>query len=100
MTVFSKTYCPYCSATKKLLHSLGSEDELDIRINIVELDEMETHDAANVKSHLFDMTGQMTFPNVFFGETHIGGNDNAQELARSGLLKRMLEKIASSRDEF
>eukprot|EP00984_Skeletonema_dohrnii_P009651 scaffold3697_cov142-Skeletonema_dohrnii-CCMP3373.AAC.6 len=44
----------------------------------------------SVAVKLLELTGQRTVPNVFVLGKHLGGNDEAQDAARSGALKQML----------
>jgi glutaredoxin 3 len=67
VVVFSKTYCPYCTATKELFSSLG------VKYAVHELDKME--DGAELQNALFRITGQRSVPNVFVKGSHMGGND-------------------------
>lgn len=43
-----------------------------------------------IAAELMKLTGLRTFPNVFIGGKHIGGNDSTQALNRSGALKPAL----------
>jgi len=70
VAVFSKSYCPYCNATKKLLTDLGAN------FYAIELDQEE--DGSAIQDALQDMTQQRTVPNVFIGKKHIGGNSDLQ----------------------
>ena len=73
--MFSKSYCPYCRATKKLLDGAGA------KYFALELDQVE--DGAAIQDALHALTGQRTVPNVFIARKHIGGNSELQ--ARSDL---------------
>ena len=83
--VFSKTYCPFCTRTKELLKRGG------VPFVIVEMDTMRGGSALH--SALKKFSGQSSVPNIYIGGKHIGGNDNLQELARSGNLKRQLDEL-------
>jgi glutaredoxin 3 len=82
VVVFSKSYCPYCTATKNLM------SDMKIDAKVYELDQRKDGDA--IQAALLDMTGQRTVPNVFIKGQHIGGNDKTQAAARSGKLQEML----------
>lgn len=83
VVVFSKSYCPYCTATKELFTGLG----VDFKVH--ELDKM--GDAGpELQMALFKMTGQKTVPNVFVKGNHVGGNDATQAAAKQGKLQEML----------
>ncbi|KAI4124630.1 MAG: hypothetical protein LQ347_005669 [Umbilicaria vellea] len=70
VAVFSKSYCPYCKASKQLLTEMGA------RAYIVELDQVD--DGAAMQDALYDLTGQRTVPNIFIKQQHIGGNSDLQ----------------------
>jgi glutaredoxin 3 len=82
VTVFSKSYCPYCTSTKSLL------DEMKVDYQAIELDKRE--DGAAIQSALVEKTGQRTVPNTFIGKEQVGGNDKLQAAAKNGTLKKML----------
>ncbi|KAF2107412.1 thioredoxin-like protein [Lophiotrema nucula] len=70
VAVFSKSYCPYCRATKQLLSDSGA------KFYAIELDQVD--DGSAIQSTLGDLTGQTTVPNIFIGKEHIGGNSDLQ----------------------
>lgn len=82
--VFSKSYCPYCKATKDLLNKLGVKDS-----KIFELDNMD--EGSDMQQYLAEKTGQRTVPNVFISGDHIGGNSDLQALNEKGQLKKLLK---------
>jgi glutaredoxin 3 len=81
--VFSKSYCPYCDATKALFARMDGANP-----KIIELDLVENGPA--IQAALQEITGQRTVPNVFVKGTHIGGNDDTQLAAKMGKIKKML----------
>ncbi|KAI0376366.1 putative glutaredoxin [Hypomontagnella monticulosa] len=85
VAVFSKSYCPYCRSSKKLLDSLGAKYKL------VELDEVS--DGAALQDALEEISGQRTVPNIWIGKKHIGGNSDLQ--AKSGELKGLLTEVGA-----
>ncbi|KAI1452427.1 putative glutaredoxin [Annulohypoxylon moriforme] len=85
VAVFSKTFCPYCSASKRLLDSLGAKYKL------VELDE--APDGPEIQAALAEISGQRTVPNIWIGKKHIGGNSDLQ--AKSGELKNLLSEAGA-----
>lgn len=82
VVVFSKSYCPFCSATKALFTDMGLE------FKVIELDQRP--DGGDIQASLAQMTGQRTVPNTFIDGVQLGGNDKAQAAASSGELKKML----------
>ncbi|EJP61843.1 Glutaredoxin, eukaryotic/virial [Beauveria bassiana ARSEF 2860] len=85
--VFSKSYCPYCKATKSLLSSL------DAKAKVVELDE--EADGNALQDALEGISGQRTVPNVYIAKKHIGGNSDVQSLSSSGKLKALLAEAGA-----
>jgi glutaredoxin 3 len=92
VTVFSKTYCPYCSSTKSTFQKMSSSTLSPSDIKCMELDNMPGQDGALVQGILKQKTGQRTVPNVFIGGKHVGGNSDVESLKNSGELLRMLQK--------
>ncbi|KAJ8613389.1 hypothetical protein CTAYLR_002326 [Chrysophaeum taylorii] len=85
VVVFSKTYCPYCANTKKLLSSSG------VSAKIIEIN-LEPDQGKMTQAALLSLTSQRTVPNIFIGGKHVGGDDAIQNLARTGGLKPLLEE--------
>lgn len=82
--VFSKSYCPFCSATKGLFDEVYGAD----KYKVIELDQVDN--GGEIQKTLAEMTGQRTVPNTFIKGQHLGGNDSAQAAAGSGELQKML----------
>merc|ERR1712086_195166 len=82
VVVFSKSYCPYCTKTIKLLQ------KMKIAAKVIELDEVD--DGAAIQGALLTLSKQRTVPNVFVKGTHVGGNDDTHAAAKSGKLQQML----------
>ena len=68
--------CPYCIRAKQILKAKGVEQIEEIRID--------TDPAA--RAHMMETTGRRTVPQIFIGDTHVGGCDDLMALdARGGL---------------
>lgn len=80
VVIYTKPGCPYCIATKALLDRKGVTYEEIIASNDPEK-KAEMVQRAN---------GRATFPQVFIGDTHVGGNDDLQALERAGKLDPLL----------
>ena len=78
--VWSKDHCPYCVQAKRILKSKGVEAIEEIRID--------TNPAE--RSAMMERTGRRTVPQIFIGETHVGGCDDLHALERSGRLDALL----------
>jgi len=81
VAVFSKSYCPYCKATKTLLSDLGA------KYYTIELDQVE--DGVDIQAALREINGQSSVPNIYINKKHIGGNSDLQ--AKKGDLPELLK---------
>ena len=85
VVLFSKTYCPFCKQSQVLF-----ERKLQVAdLAVVQLDTLQN--GAEIQTKLKSMYGQSTVPFVFVNQTLIGGNSDAQDLAKSGKLEQLLE---------
>ncbi|KAF3952456.1 hypothetical protein ACB098_01G266200 [Castanea mollissima] len=87
VTVFSKTFCPYCVTVKQLLTQLGAT------FKAIELDT--ESDGNEIQAALAEWTGQKTVPNVFIGGNHIGGCDKTTALNNEGKLVPLLTQAGA-----
>ena len=75
--MYTTQVCPYCQRAKMLLKQRGVKAIEEIRIDV---------DSAQ-RDHMMAITGQRTVPQIFIGETHVGGCDDLIALdQRGGLL--------------
>ena len=79
--MYTTAVCPYCVRAKQLLKSRGVEQIEEIRID--------TDPAA--RSHMMEITGRRTVPQIFIGETHVGGCDDLMALDAKGGLVPLLQ---------
>lgn len=78
--IYTTDYCGYCSAAKKFLQSKGVPyEEIDVSGD----------DAA--RQALQARTQRNTVPQIFIGETHVGGYDDLRALDRAGRLQPLLQ---------
>ncbi|KAL4896589.1 thioredoxin-like protein [Aspergillus ambiguus] len=85
VAVFSKSYCPFCKASKDLLNSLNA------KYTTVELD-LEK-DGSALQDALQEISGQRTVPNIYINKKHIGGNSDLQ--ARKAELPALLKEAGA-----
>ncbi|MDB4053641.1 glutaredoxin 3 [Octadecabacter sp.] len=79
--LYTTQICGFCHAAKRLLTSKGvSFSEIDVMADPVRRAEM-----------LQRANGGRTVPQIFIGETHVGGNDDLQALERAGKLDALLK---------
>jgi glutaredoxin 3 len=88
VVIFSKTYCPYCMASKKRFQGLRRNNQNNATPLIFELDKMESGTA--IQDHLYRTTGQSTVPSVWINGKFVGGNSDTEALMRTGELERLL----------
>ena len=75
--MYTTAVCPYCTRAKQILKSKGVEQIEEIRIDT---------DPAQ-RDHMMQITGRRTVPQIFIGQTHVGGCDDLMALdAQGGLL--------------
>ena len=81
ITIYTKSWCPYCSAAKKLLDEKGADfTEIDIE------KKPEARAEMIQKAH-----GRSTVPQIFIGEKHVGGCDDLYALDDRGQLEPLLQ---------
>lgn len=80
--MYTTGYCPYCIRAEMLLKQKGVESIEKIRIdeNPAERDAMMTR------------TGRRTVPQIYIGQTHVGGFDDLAALERAGELTPLLNQ--------
>lgn len=80
VTIYTSPLCGFCHAAKRLLNSKNVEfEEIDVMMKLAKKQEMMSR--AN---------GRHTVPQIFIGETHVGGCDDLYDLERSGKLDPLL----------
>ncbi len=76
VTIYTTATCPYCLRAKQLLKDRGVAQLQEIRVDL---------DPAQ-RQAMMERTGRRTVPQVFIGQTHVGGCDDLMALdARGGL---------------
>ena len=79
--MYTTAVCPYCVQAKRILKSKGVEAIEEIRID--------TNPAE--RSSMMERTGRRTVPQIFIGDTHVGGCDDLMDLdSRGGLMPLLL----------
>ncbi|HEV7275532.1 MAG TPA: glutaredoxin 3 [Devosiaceae bacterium] len=78
--IYTTPWCPYCHAAKALLNEKG------VAFEEVDAADPEVRSAMVQRAH-----GRRTVPQIFIGETHVGGYDDMAALERRGRLDPLLE---------
>lgn len=80
ITIYTKGWCPYCAAAKKLLEEKGAAfTEIDIEAKPEKRAEM-----------IQKAGGRSTVPQIFIGGRHVGGCDELYAMDDRGELERLL----------
>jgi glutaredoxin 3 len=77
--IYTTGWCPYCNAAKSLLADKG-----------VEFDEIDADTPASRATMTQRANGRRTVPQIFIGDTHVGGYDDMAALERRGQLDPLL----------
>lgn len=78
--MFTTEICPYCIRAKALLRQRGVEHIDEIRIDL----------HPELRTRMIEQTGRRTVPQIFIGETWVGGCDDLIALDRRGGLAPLL----------
>ena len=80
--MYTTLVCPYCTRAKALLKQRGVDQIDEVRID---LDPIQ-------REQMMALTGRRTVPQIFIGDTHVGGCDDLMALDRSGGLEPLLQR--------
>ncbi len=78
--MYTTAVCPYCARAKQILNSRGVWRIEEIRVDL---------DRAQ-RNTMVEITGRRTVPQIFIGQTHVGGCDDLMELDSQGGLIALL----------
>ncbi len=78
--MYSTGSCPYCHRAKALLKQRGVEA----------IDEVRIDERPAERKTMIDLTQRYTVPQIFIGDTHVGGCDDLMALDRAGRLEPLL----------
>jgi len=84
--MYATAVCPYCIRAKQLLLERGVVEIEEIRVDL--------DSAQRVK--MMEITGQRTVPQIFIGQTHVGGCDDLMALDQRGGLAPLLAAAAAA----
>ena len=78
--MYSTGVCPYCQMAERLLHSKGVATIDKVRVDL----------EPERRVEMMEKTGRRTVPQIYIGETHVGGYDDLAALDRAGKLDELL----------
>ncbi len=79
--MYTTAVCPYCIRAKQILKAKGVDQIEEIRIDT----------DPQQREHMMSITGRRTVPQIFIGNTHVGGCDDLMALDSRGGLEPLLQ---------
>ncbi len=79
VVIYGNTMCPFCGAARMLLKKKG-----------VDYEDISVADDPSALAEMQERSGRKTVPQIFIGETHVGGFDDLYALDQSGELDTLL----------
>lgn len=84
VTLYTRQFCGYCSAAKRLLDNKG-----------VAYRELDATFSQDLRQEMIQQSnGRTTFPQIFIDDRHVGGCDELHMLEHSGELDKLLRPAA------
>ncbi len=78
--MYSTGVCPYCIQAERLLKAKG----------VAEIDKIRVDLQPEQRAEMMAKTGRRTVPQIYIGDTHVGGFDDLSALDRAGGLDALL----------
>jgi len=79
VTIYTRAFCPYCTRAVALLQRKGAP-----------VTEIDATGCPQKRQEMITRSGRWTFPQIFVGETHVGGCDDLHALEQRGGLDPLL----------
>ncbi|MDQ2148544.1 glutaredoxin 3 [Alcaligenaceae bacterium A4P071] len=80
VVMYCTAVCPYCLRAEQLLKQKGVDT----------LEKLRVDQDPSLKQTMIERTGRRTVPQIYIGDTHVGGCDDLFALDRAGKLEPML----------
>lgn len=80
VTMYTTAVCPYCVRAKQVLKARGVQEIDEIRVDL----------QPEERQKMMDITCRRTVPQIFIGDTHVGGCDDLMALDSRGGLTPLL----------
>ena len=78
--MYTTAVCPFCIRAKQILKARGVDAIEEIRVDTEPEERMK----------MMEITGRRTVPQIFIGDTHVGGHDDLVALDQRGALDKLL----------
>jgi len=79
--MYTTLVCPFCQRAKMLLKQRGVQQIEEIRVDLQPAE----------RDAMVQLTGRRTVPQIFIGDTHVGGCDDLIALDQQGGLSPLLQ---------
>ena len=79
--MYTTAVCPYCIRAKQLLTAKG----------VAQIEEIRIDTDPQARAYMMEVTGRRTVPQIFIGDTHVGGCDDLVALDAKGGLVPLLQ---------
>ncbi|HEU4851585.1 MAG TPA: glutaredoxin 3 [Telluria sp.] len=79
--LYSTAMCPYCVRAERLLEAKGVTNIEKIRVDL----------EPDQRVVMMERTGRRTVPQIYIGDTHVGGFDDLYALDQAGKLDPLLK---------
>ena len=80
VVIYATSWCPYCARARELLEQKG-----------VALEQIDIEADPAARAAMMSRSGRRTVPQIFIGETHVGGCDDLLDLDARGGLDKLLQ---------
>lgn len=78
--MYTTAVCPFCVQAKRILQSKG----------VAHIEEIRVDSQPQERMKMMEITGRRTVPQIFIGDTHVGGCDDLMALDSQGGLVPLL----------
>ena len=78
--IYTTAVCPYCIRAKQILQAKG----------VAHIEEVRVDTDPDERMRMMNLTGRRTVPQIFIGDTHVGGCDDLIALDSQGGLMPLL----------
>ena len=79
--MYTTAVCPYCVRAKQILQSKGVAQIEEVRVDLL----------PDERVKMMEITGRRSVPQIFIGDTHVGGCDDLMALDSQGGLMPLLQ---------
>ena len=80
VVMYATGWCPYCGRARELLEQKG-----------VAYEEIDVDAVPTARAEMMSRSGRRSVPQIFIGETHVGGCDDLLDLDTRGGLDKLLQ---------